>query len=88
MRDQYEHPIERSHTLDEVLGWFKAKDIDFLGSIPSPTMETEYEKLKEMNGEQGTFGSRLLSQIGMLFSNQGSEGGLFIVIGRKQDENS
>lgn len=84
LRDQYEHPLERSHTIDEVLNWFKTTKIDFLGSIPSPVMETEYRKLKDLDGESGTFGTRFLSQLGMLFSSQGSEGGLFIVIGRKQ----
>jgi hypothetical protein len=36
-----------------------------------------------MDGEKGTPSSRVLSQINMLFSNLGKEGGLFIVIGKK-----
>ena len=83
IRDQYEHPVERSHTMDEVLRWFDNEQIKYIGSIPSAVMDVDYKKIRDMNGEKGTFGSRLFSQIGMLFSNLGSEGGLFIVIGKK-----
>ena len=83
IRDQYEHPVERSHTLGEVLKWFKNKDVNFIGSIPSPTLETSYQPIDYMDGEKGTPTSRVLSQINMLFSNSGKEGGLFIVIGKK-----
>tara|TARA_B110000037_G_scaffold219543_1_gene284938 strand:+ start:3861 stop:4781 length:921 start_codon:yes stop_codon:yes gene_type:complete len=83
IRDQYEHPIERSHTLDEVLKWFKKKNVNFVGSIPDPALETNYQPISYMDGEKGTPTSRVLSQINMLFSNSGKEGGLFIVIGKK-----
>ena len=35
IRDQYEHPVESLHTLDEVLTWFKKNNIEFINSIPS-----------------------------------------------------
>lgn len=83
MRDQYEHPVERSHTLDEVLKWFRKKNINFVGSLPNPALETQYQPISLMDGEIGTSSSRVLSQINMLFSSSGKEGGLFIVLGKK-----
>ena len=35
IRDQYTHPIESLHTLDNVLNWFDKNDIEFINSIPS-----------------------------------------------------
>ena len=35
IRDQYEHPVETTHTLDEVFEWFNKHDLEFINSIPS-----------------------------------------------------
>ena len=80
-RDQYEHPVERKHSLDEVMSWFEENNISYLGSIPSPSFE--FENVSQMKGYKGTYFQRLLAQIGMLFSNLGGEGGLCIVVGKK-----
>ena len=80
-RDQYEHPVERKHSLDEVMSWFEENNISFLGSIPSPLLK--FEKISEMDGYKGTYFQRICAQLSMLFSNLGSEGGLLIVIGKK-----
>ena len=45
IRDQYMHPIEKLHTLDEVLEWFKENNIDFISSIPSCDFDENYEDL-------------------------------------------
>ena len=39
IKDQYLHPIESLHTLDEVLDWFKKNDIEYINSIPSCDFE-------------------------------------------------
>ena len=83
-RDQYEHPVERKHSLDEVINWFDENNIKFLGSIPSATFGGSFKKINEMDGNRGTWFERICAQIMMLFSNLGSEGGLFMVIGRRQ----
>ena len=83
-RDQYEHPVERTHSLDEILKWFEAENIEFLGSIPGSTFEAEYQKISQMKGAKGSYLSRILSQVFMVFSRLGSEGGLFMVIGKKK----
>ena len=83
-QDQYQHPVESLHTLDEVLEWFDRNNIEFMSSIPTCDLESvNYEKmfLKQNKGNKAT---RILSQIGMLFSPLGAEGGLFLVIGKKK----
>jgi len=81
-RDQYEHPVERKHSIDEVISWFERNDILFLGSVPS--LAGNSPSIREMNGYNGFFFKRILTQIQMLFSNLGAEGGLFIMVGQKK----
>ena len=42
MQDQYLHPVESLHTIDEVLNWFKLNNIEYISSIPScePSINT------------------------------------------------
>ena len=40
-----------------------------------------------MDGDKGTLIDRFFAQITMLFSNLGGEGGLCIVVGKKQKRN-
>lgn len=49
INDQYFHPIESLHTLDEVLTWFKKNNIEYINSIPSCDFEdiSRYENLFE-----------------------------------------
>ena len=83
IRDQYIHPIESLHTIDEVLNWFKIHDIEFVSSIPSSDFDYDYENIFEKKS-QGTFFSRILNQFLMIFNSFGSDGGLFVLIGRKK----
>ena len=83
-QDQYQHPVESLHTLDEVLGWFDENNIEFISSIPTCDFEDMDYKNFLLNQNRGNVVSRWLSQLGMLFSPLGSEGGLFMVIGRKK----
>ena len=81
-RDQYEHPLERKHSIDEVINWFEENGISFLASIPNPNFE--FKNISQMDGDKGSFINRIFAQIMMLFSNLGGEGGLCIVVGKKQ----
>lgn len=85
IRDQYEHPIESLHTLDEVLDWFGSNDIEFINSIPRCDIQEKDNTNLFEKSSKGTFLSRLFSQISILFNNLGSDGGLFIVIGKKKN---
>jgi len=83
IRDQYTHPIESLHTIDEVLKWFKEYNIDFISSIPSSDFDYDYENIFDKKNNGSLF-SRLLNQILMIFNRLGSDGGLFVVIGKKK----
>ena len=84
IRDQYEHPVESQHTFDEVLNWFDSNNIEFINSIPSCSIfEKESESFLEKKSK-ATFIVRILKQIFMIFSSFGSEGGVFILIGKKK----
>jgi len=82
IRDQYMHPIESLHTLDGVLEWFKENKIDYISSIPSCDFDYDYEELF-IKKSRGSFYSRIINQIFMIFNKLGSDGGLFIVVGKK-----
>jgi 2-polyprenyl-3-methyl-5-hydroxy-6-metoxy-1,4-benzoquinol methylase len=83
LRDQYHHPIESLHTIDEVLKWFSKNNIEFINSIPHCAFEANSEKNLFTKQSKGSLFSRLLNQFNMIYNNLGSDGGLFVVIGRK-----
>ena len=83
IRDQYIHPIESLHTIDEVLIWFEKNQIDFVSSIPSADFDYDYENIFKKKS-LGSFFSRILNQILMVFNTLGSDGGLFVLIGKKK----
>ncbi len=84
IRDQYQHPVESMHTLDEVINWFDKNNLEFVSSIPSANYHNEdYDNLFKKT-LVGNFFSRIINQIIMIFNNLGRDGGLFIVIGRKK----
>ena len=82
IRDQYEHPIESLHSLDDVINWFDKNNIDFISSIPSSDYDYDYDDIFEKKS-RGTFFSRIVNQFSMIFNKLGSDGGLFIVVGKK-----
>ena len=82
IRDQYIHPIESLHTIDNVLEWFNKNDIEFINSIPSSNFEDDDDNLFSKKSK-GDLYSRVTNQLSMIFNNLGSDGGLFIVIGKK-----
>ena len=65
------------------LQWFDNNNIEFLSSVPSSNFTDEnLENMFDKN-ERGSIYTRFFSQLGMLFTTHGKEGGLFLVIGRK-----
>jgi ubiquinone/menaquinone biosynthesis C-methylase UbiE len=84
-RDQYCHPHETAHTLDEVLEWMDESRLEFVNSIPKPVAGpslVEDERLFEPRG-RGTAVSRFLSQLHDVPSGY-REGGFFIVIAQRR----
>jgi 2-polyprenyl-3-methyl-5-hydroxy-6-metoxy-1,4-benzoquinol methylase len=83
-QDQYHHPHETSHTLDEVLGWMEEDGFRFVNSIPKPvpgTVLAPRERLFDPRGK-GTVMSRMMSQLANLGSGY-REGGFFLMIGQR-----
>jgi SAM-dependent methyltransferase len=82
-RDQYRHPHESKHSMEEVLGWFKRYRVEFLSSIPS-IGDVEFDENEPIFAAHpsGTRLDRLSTEIEMLLSG-GTDGGLYIMIGRK-----
>lgn len=84
IRDQYIHPVESLHTLDEVLKWFNNNDIEFINSVPSCDFNDDNFQDLFKKQSLGNFYSRIMNQISMIFTGLGSDGGLFILIGKKK----
>ena len=84
IRDQYMHPIESLHSIDEVLKWFSENNIQFISSIPSSDFDYDYKNLFDEKSV-GSYYSRIINQISMLFNKLGSDGGLFVLIGKKNE---
>ena len=83
IKDQYTHPVESTHTFDEILRWFKLSNIKFINSIPECSPFTNAKKSFFEKKSKATFVERILQQFMMIFSSFGSEGGVFIFIGKK-----
>jgi 2-polyprenyl-3-methyl-5-hydroxy-6-metoxy-1,4-benzoquinol methylase len=84
-QDQYCHPVETCHTIDEMMGWMNESGIDFVNSIPKPypgPVLTPDEDLFQPR-DPGNAVTRIASQIADM-GNGYREGGFYIVIGRRR----
>ncbi len=84
-QDQYCHPHESCHTLDEILQWLDENNLEFVNAVPKATGGPELtpdERMFEPK-DRGTAMSRALSQLRAL-ANGYREGGFFIVIARRR----
>ena len=82
--DQYEHPIESLHTYKECIEWFDKNNIEFINSIPNLDDDLSEDFDLFVKKVKPNIISRFFLQFMMPFSSYGSEGGLFIMIGRKK----
>lgn len=85
LRDQYMHPLEKTHTVDEVLHWFAAAGLDFVNAVPKFVLGETFAPDEQLftSGITGSRLGRILSQCGWALSH-GWEGGLFVMLGRKR----
>ena len=60
----------------------KDSNVEFVNSMPHCNLFSDPKNIFEKS-QKGNFFTRLLSQILMIFSSYGSEGGVFIFIGKK-----
>lgn len=81
INDQYRHPIESTHTISECLLWFKKNNIKFINLFPNLNSNFSDNIFDEQL--EPSFLEKFIIQILMPFQNYGSEGGLFVMIGKK-----
>ena len=82
--DQYKNPSETTHTYSQVLNWFKDENIEFLSSIPFDfNLE---KKLFQKNEVKRSF-EIFLDEVSLALNpRQISEGGFFVMIGKKKNK--
>ena len=83
IKDQYTHPVESTHTFDEILRWFKMNNIEFVSSIPEISPFNNTTKNMFEKNSKATFIERILQQFIMIFTSFGAEGGVFLFTGKK-----
>lgn len=82
--DQYQHPHETRHSMDEVLGWFDSYGVDFVNAIPHLDGSLFAASARLFGAHsRGSMATRIAVQFGML-AGGGVDGGLFMMIGRKR----
>ena len=84
LRDQYLHPEEHRHTHGEVLRWFARNGVRHLRAYPSTVLGDEDEDLFAPAADRWAL-EAWLAQISWA-ATLGREGGLFVMIGRRDDE--
>lgn len=85
LRDQYMHPLEHRHTVGGVQRWFRDNGVDYVRSYPNTLIGQEPLAGDELfvPAEDNWGFENLLAQISWAASLW-SEGGLFVMIGRKR----
>ncbi len=86
--DQYEHPHETTHTVGEVLRWFKKHHIVYMQSVPTLALfdESDLEIAGVWNGLKHVYPYlpiRALKQLSWIIKTH-REGGYWITFGRKK----
>ena len=85
-RDQYCHPHESCHTLDEILGWLDADRLEFVNSIPKPIVGPVLTPDEQLFAPRsaGRPLQRMFSQLAD--TDRGyREGGFFVVVARRKE---
>jgi SAM-dependent methyltransferase len=82
--DQYRHPHETRHSIDEVLRWFDSSGWDFMSCVPTIGDVEFSDEIRLFEPHAcGRFLDRLSTEIEMLLTG-GADGGLYVMIGRKR----
>jgi len=84
--DQYRNPHESWHGVDEVLCWFDESNVQFLSAVPQVSQSLPGKESGLRLFEKHPHGSpfeHILRQLAWMFTI-GREGGLFVMIGKKE----
>jgi len=87
--DQYEHPHESVHTVDEVLDWFRRHGVSYVSSFPKAELysSADVEKIFKPRRSRPPWKGRaahLLVQLGWIVT-QNSGGGYYVRVGQRTD---
>ena len=83
--DQYCHPHESKHSMEQLLQWFDQAGFEFTNAIPKPTplgRMALFEPLFEPH-PRGSARQHLLAELKLALTG-GAEGGFFVMIGRRR----
>jgi SAM-dependent methyltransferase len=82
--DQYRHPHETRHSIDEVLTWFERAGFEFTACIPTIGDEEFSDEMQLFAPSSSKrYLDRLSTELEMLLTG-GADGGLYVMIGRKR----
>lgn len=87
IKDQYDHPVERAHSIDELLNWFKSENIKPISGIPNINSLNISEINSNIENQslylpKSKF-EKIFSQIKMNFNLLGTDAALFCILGKK-----
>jgi predicted NodU family carbamoyl transferase/SAM-dependent methyltransferase len=82
IKDQYYNPHETWHSVDEVMGWFRENNVDYLNCEP-PILGAEQTNGLFSATDPRSKASRVATQLSWLGSIS-SEGALFVLTGRRR----
>ncbi len=86
--DQYSHPHELSHSIDELLGWYEKNQVEYVNSIPPIELFRKEGNAKmifkksPVNGWKNSRSAHILKQLGWIISLR-ETGGYYLIVGRK-----
>jgi carbamoyltransferase len=83
--DQYRHPHESKHSIEEVCGWFDEAGFDFMNAIPKPSPFGRMATFEPLLAPtpRGTAADHFLAELKLALTG-GAEGGFFVMIGRRR----
>lgn len=83
-KDQYQNPKESTHTINELIKWFKKNGFSFIRSLPPAILFNRFNENDKLfiKQPQASKTEIFLNDFLMLFTNN-NEGGFFITIGQK-----
>ena len=88
VQDQYNHPVENSHSIEEVLNWFDNNKIIPIAGIPEFNNINLYNIDQDLEDNKPVVANNrisiILKQIAMNFNILGGDGSLFCILGRKK----
>ena len=86
IEDQFNHPLERTYSFEEINKWFNENNINLISTVPDATNKN-FLKLHENDLKTGIKYDlnklHVLKEISMIFNSYGKDGGLFLFIGVK-----